>query len=371
MNITRGPKKTAIRVGIYGTEGVGKSTFASKFPGPVFIDTEGSTNHMDVARFDPPKTLEDVKNQIQYTIDNPDGIGTLVIDTVDWLEKLIFAAVCDEKHLKNMEDMGYGKAYVLAKQKMQELLELLDKVIAAGVHVVLVCHSFIRKFELPDEMGSYDRYMLKLNEKNIAPLVKEWVDMLLFVNYRTDVITDADGKTKKGKGGQKRIMYANHNACWDAKNRFNLPDEMPFDYGQIAHLFGEAPEVEEVHKPDPEPEPVKITPPTATVTMGGTIPGIDAKPKKYKQKPQSATRPDSMRSEDKDKDKLLENVWAKMISIEVMDPLALQAVVAKRGYYDASVQIKDYDTDFIEGCLIEAWDQVGKLVDSEYHELPF
>ena len=60
MNITRGHVKTAIRVGIYGTEGVGKTTFAANFPGVVFIDTEGSTKHMDVARFDPPETLNDV-----------------------------------------------------------------------------------------------------------------------------------------------------------------------------------------------------------------------------------------------------------------------------------------------------------------------
>ena len=376
MNITKGPKKTAIRVGVYGTEGVGKSTFAARFPGVVFIDTEGSTSHMDVARFDPPQTLADVTAQIQYVIDHSDTIGTLAIDTVDWMERLIFSAVCDEKKVKNIEDFGYGKGYVYAKEKMQEILKLLDDVIAKGVNVVLVCHSIIRKFELPDEMGSYDRYMLKLNEKNIAPLVKEWVDMLLFVNYRTDIVKAADGKTSKGRGGQKRIMYANHNACWDAKNRFGLPDELPFDFNEIAHLFGEAAPVQTVAEPDPapapEPEKPQITPPKATVTMGGTIPGIGAKPKKQKEAPAPVKeRPDSMKSEDPQKDKLLLKVWDQLVALGAPDPLVLQAVVAERDYYDAKVPVKDYDSDFIEGCLIEAWDTVSKLVDSKYRDLPF
>jgi len=361
MNITRGRQKTAIRVGIYGTEGVGKTTFASRFPGAVFIDTEGGTKHMDVARFDQPAELGDVIDQINYVISNPEKIGTLVIDTADSLEKLIFQSVCVEKKIQNIEDIGYGKGYIYAKQKMQQILEMLDQVIARGVHVVIVCHSMIRKFELPDEMGSYDRYMLKLNEKNISPLIREWVDMLLFANYKTDVVTDSDGKTKKGKGGQKRIMYANHSACWDAKNRFGLPDEMPFEYGQIAHLFGEAAPVDAVHedeKPAPEPE--------VTVATVSKVPA-----KKQKKQAISTDRPESMKSDDPEKDRLLDRLWTKMIAHEVYDPLILQAVVSEKEYYDIAVPIRDYDREFISDVLIEAWDQVNSLCQSKIHDLPF
>ena len=362
MNITKGPVKTGIKVGIYGTEGVGKTTFASNFPGAVFIDTEGSTRHMDVARFDPPEDLKDVLEQLDYVVGHPDEIGTVVIDTVDWLEKFIFRAVCDEKKIQNIEDLGYGKGYVFAKQKLQGLLELLDLITKRGIHVVLVCHSIIRKFELPDEMGSYDRYMLKLNEKNIAPLVKEWVDMLLFVNYRTDIVTDADGKTKKGKGGQKRIMYANHSACWDAKNRFGLPDEMPFDYGQIAHLFGEAKPVEPVEIQEEKPEPMKA--PEATVETVKKVPAT-------KKKAQPAPRPENMRSDDPEKDQLLGRLYSMMITDGVEDPAVVQAVVAEKDYYDLEVPVKDYDKDFISDVLIEAWDQVKDICLTKLHNLPF
>ena len=374
MNITRGPVKTAIRVGIYGTEGVGKTTFASRFPGAVFIDTEGSTKHMDVARFDPPETYQDVLDQLAWVLGHAEDVGTVVIDTVDWLEKLIFRAVCDEKKIQNIEDIGYGKGYVYAKQKVQGLLELLDTIIGRGVHVILVCHSMIRKFELPDEMGSYDRYTLKLNEKNIAPLIKEWVDMLLFVNFKTDVVTGADGKTKKGKGGQKRVMYANHSACWDAKNRFGLPDEMPFEYEQIGHLFGEAKPVESVAGSDEEIEPmlpVKLIRPDAPaeVTKTDTLPEPE-KPKKGK-KAEPVERPETMKSDNPEKDQLLAKLWDLMQKDGVVDPLIIQAVVSEKEYYDIAVPIQDYDSDFISDVLIEAWKQVNSLCQTKIHDLPF
>lgn len=368
MKITRGPKKGAIRVGIYGTEGVGKSTFAANFPGAVFIDTEGSTTHMDVARFDHPEELADVIKQINYVISNADKFGTLVIDTVDWLEKLIFQSVCTEKKIQNIEDLGYGKGYVYAKQKMQEILSMLDQVIAMGVHVVLVCHSTIRKFELPDEMGSYDRYVLKLNEKNIAPLVKEWVDMLLFVNFKTDIVTASDGKTKKAKGGQKRIMYANHSACWDAKNRFGLPDDMPFDYAEVAHLFGEAKPVEATAAEEPEE---KIEP-GEPVSLPHVKKDAPAEVKTVKKVPKTAAdRPDSMKAEDPEKDRLLSRLWQMMVKDGVEDPLVLQSVVAEKEYYDISLPVRDYDGDFISDVLIEAWEQVNRLCQTKIHNLPF
>jgi hypothetical protein len=374
MNITRGRIKSAIKVGIYGPEGVGKTTLAAMFPGAVFVDTEGSTKHMDVARFDPPQELGDVLEQLSWVLGHPEQVGTLVIDTVDWLEKLIFNNVCAEKKIQNIEDIGYGKGYVYAKQKMQQILEILDAIVARGVHVVLVCHSMIRKFEQPDEMGSYDRYMLKLNEKNIAPIVKEWLDMLLFCNYKTDVVTAADGKTKKARGGQKRIMYANHSACWDAKNRFGLPDEMPMEYDQIAELFGEAAPVEaqEIETPKTEPpKPVDVKKDVpATVTAQATLPAAkQKKPAKKDERP--TTRPDYLRSDNPEKDDLLEQLWQLMVRDSVWDPTVIQAVVAEKEYYDLSTPIRDYDSDFIEGCLIGAWETVRGLALTKIHDLPF
>jgi hypothetical protein len=382
MNITRGKIPSAIKMLVYGPEGVGKTTFAAQTPGCVFIDTEGSTRHMDVARFDPPAELGDVLNCLNYVLGHPGEFGTVVIDTVDWMEKMLFTAVMTENNWKSIEDPGYGKGYVAAKEKMQQILELLEAIVRRGVNVCLVCHSMIRKFELPDQMGSYDRYMLKLNEKNIAPLVKEWVDLMLFVNYRTDIVTDSDGKTKKGKGGQKRIMYANHSASWDAKNRFGLPDEMPFDFGQIAHIFHaakpvepatDAPPLAEVpkdEKPLPDLKPPVLPGKVSTAERIPETPAKTAGKAKGKGKTEMA-RPDSMISDDPERDALLAQLWSMMQAAYLIDPMVIQAVCADRGYYDAKTPIRDYDTEFIDGCLIGAWDKVRSLAQTKANDLPF
>ena len=368
MNITRGKVQSAIKMLVYGPEGVGKTTFAAHLPGAVFIDTEGSTKHMDVARFDSPAKLQDIFDTLKWVSDHPDQVGSLVIDTVDWLEKLIFDSVIEEKNVKNIEDLSYGKGYIFAKQKMQQLLDSLEAIVKRGVNVALVCHSMIRKFEMPDQMGSYDRYMLKLNEKNIAPLVKEWVDLMLFANYRTDIITDEKTKTKKGIGGQKRIMYANHSASWDAKNRFGLPDEMPFEFDKIAHLFTAQPKPAAA-APAPEEDPMPDLKPPTTVAKSDKLPAKAAKGKKEPDRP--TLRPDFLKSDVPEKDDLLEQLWQLMVRDGVFDPTVIQAVVAEKDYYDIQTPIRDYDKDFIEGCLIEAWETVRGLALTKIHDLPF
>ena len=397
MNITKGKIPGAIKVVVYGPEGVGKSTFAAAFPGAVFIDTEGGTTHMDVARFDKPQKWMDIHAAVDWTLEHPDQVGTVVLDTMDWAEKLAAKYVCNEEPINksgdtrgwdNIEAPGYGKGYVYMKSAVQALLDKFSALAAKGVNVVIVAHAILKKFEQPDEMGAYDRWSLKLNEKNIAPIVKEWADMVLFATYKTDVIKTSDGKTK-ARGGQKRIMHTQHSACWDAKNRFGLDDELPFEFSQIAHLFQAKNDVQEIYEAPKEPErTMKPVEPNAAVTISQSIPenntvkpgvyyppiptGGSAAPKGKKVKEEAAPEtPASMKSEDPDKQKLLDALWMNMWKAGLKDPLIIQAVCADKSYYDANVQLKDYEYDFIDGVLIGAWDKVSKLAKAKADELPF
>lgn len=232
--ITKGKVETAKKAVIYGPEGIGKSTLASQFPDPVFIDTEGSTKELDVRRYPAPKDWNDIIAAVEdCAAEAP--CKTLVIDTADWAEQFCIEAVCRKNNVKGIESIGYGKGYVYAMEEFQNLLKACDKCIEAGINVVFTAHAYMRKFEQPDELGAYDRFEMKLTKKT-APLLKEWSDMVLFCNYKTDVITDQNTKSKKATGG-RRVMYATHHPCWDAKNRYNLPDVMPMSFEQIAHLF--------------------------------------------------------------------------------------------------------------------------------------
>lgn len=249
MKITKGKRARAQKVVIYGTEGIGKSSLASQFPEPLFIDTEGSTDNMDVARLDKPTSWIMLNNQIAFIKANPTVCKTLVIDTIDWAESLCVDNLCAMHGKKGIEDFGYGNGYVYAKEEMGRFLNKLQDLIEIGINVVLTAHAQIRKFELPDEMGSYDKYELKLGKKTssqTAPLVKEWADLLLFCNYKTYLISQEKSTKKKAQGNQ-RVMYTEHNPAWDAKNRHGLPSELPLDYSSIAHIF-KTEEKEEVKK---------------------------------------------------------------------------------------------------------------------------
>lgn len=165
MQITRGKRARAQRVIIYGPEGIGKSSFAAQFPEPLFIDTEGSTDNMDVARMDKPTSYTMLKNQIAWIKANPTCCKTLVIDTIDWAESLIVDDVCVQHGKKGIEDFGWGNGYTYTKEEVGRFLNMLQELIELGINVVLTAHAQMRKFEQPDEMGAYDRWELKLGKK--------------------------------------------------------------------------------------------------------------------------------------------------------------------------------------------------------------
>ena len=237
ISITKGKVESAKKVVIYGPEGIGKSTLASRFPDPVFVDTEGSTKELDVARYPAPMSWNDIITAVEdCAAEAP--CKTLVIDTADWAEQFCIKAVCQKNGVGGIEDFGYGKGYVYLAEEFSKLLKACDKCIESGINVVFTAHAMMRKFEQPDEMGAYDRWEMKLTKKD-APTLKEWADMVLFCNYKTDVITDQNTKSKKATGG-RRVMYASHHPCWDAKNRYSLPDQMEMSFDGIAHLFSNA-----------------------------------------------------------------------------------------------------------------------------------
>ena len=237
LNITTGVEKTPIKTVIYGAEGVGKSSLAAKFPNALFLDTEGGTSRLDVRRIK-ITGWEELLATVKEVIANPEVCKSLVIDTADWAESFCIDYICAKYRQVSIESFGYGKGYTYLQEEFGEFLKLLNKLTEVGINPVIIAHGKPRKFELPDEQGAFDRYETKLT-RQVAPLIKEWCDMLLFCNYKTFVVT-TENNAKKAQGG-KRVMYTTHNPCWDAKNRFDLPDELDLDFAAIAHLFTDVP----------------------------------------------------------------------------------------------------------------------------------
>lgn len=231
-----------IKLLLYGQEGVGKTSLAAQLPGAVFIDCEGSTTMMNVRRLPKPTSWQMLCDEMEFILQSyaEKGYKTAVIDTFDWAERLCIDALCAEHKVNGIEGFGYGKGWQYEAEKIGRFLDMTERLISAGIHVALLCHAITKKTTLPEEMEEFDHWELKLGSKTtnkIAPLLKEWSDMTLFLAFHTNVIaTDSMGKKHKATSAE-RVMYTTKTAWWDAKNRFGLPERLPLDFGSIAHLF--------------------------------------------------------------------------------------------------------------------------------------
>ena len=357
MQIIRGKQKTALKVVVYGPEGIGKSTFAAQFPNPLFIDTEGGTKHMDVARTPKPTSWVMLLGLVKECIAAPSLCGTLIIDTMDWAELLCSRYVCDKAQKKSIEEFGYGKGYTYLMEEFGSLLNTLNELVERGVNVVVTAHAKMRKFEQPDELGAYDRWEMKLSAKT-APLVKEWADMVLFANYKTFAVKTENGKTK-GQGGERR-MYTTHHPCWDAKNRFGLPGEMPFDYAGIAHIIGDEKNIRSITEPN---EPFVVNSADETPDKCKDVSDAPAQAAVSEPAKPDGTVPDIPAG--------IPQALRDLMQANNVTATDIQTAVSAKGYFPLGMEITDYPADFVNGCLIGAWDQLYQVILKERKDIPF
>lgn len=372
FEIISGKIDKAKKTVFYGPEGVGKSTFASHFPDPLFIDTEGSTTELDVKRYPKPSSWQMLIQEVQEIIQLK-PCKTLVIDTADWAEKLCTEFICSKFGKSGVEDFGYGNGYTYIAEEWGRFLNLLQDVIdIANINVLLTAHAIIRKFEQPNEMGAYDRWELKLGKKTTgqtAPITKEWADMVLFANYKIfSVQADEKGKKHKAQGGQ-RVMYTTHHPCWDAKNRFGLPDELPLDYSAIAHIFNNVEQstntnvnnIEQYGNVDAQ-------------KLSGTIENPNVVDEKIDELGSEMSPTFDQIVENSQQDTTVENnsnlpkALLDLMNQNLVSEEEIRKAVALRGYYPENTPIENYEPDFINGVLVGAWPSVFKIIEEQVRE---
>ena len=234
MKIVKGRQAAPVRAVLYGVEGIGKSTLAAQFPAPLFLDTEDGTGQLEVDRVSCHDWAA-LRGAVAELAVESHGYRTVVIDSIDWAERMLTESVCKQAGKSSVEDFGFGKGWVIVAEHMSRFVEGLDNLHRAGLHVVLVAHAKVQRTSPPDQTDGYDRYELRLS-KQVAPIVKEWADALLFANYRMRLVEGSDGK-RKAIGGKDRIVYAERTAAWDAKNRYGLGEELPMTIDALAPLF--------------------------------------------------------------------------------------------------------------------------------------
>lgn len=346
MNITKGIISKPVKACVYGVEGIGKTTFASQFPEPLFFDLDKGSAQLDVSRVTDITSWPLLLSSIKEIYDNPTICKTLVIDTADAAERMCIDYICGKFNKKGIEDFGYGAGYTYLTEEFARFLVQLDACIGQGVNVVVLAHAVLKTVTLPEEMGTYDHWELKLSSKTtnkVAPLVKEWADLLLFANYKTILIED--GTRKKAAGG-KRIMYTTHTTFADAKNRFSLAEELPFDYNEIVRLIPNrtAPGIKPIQekKQEAKQKTVKKSEPESTVPVQNTdIPATSTAKKTV--------------------NPVLQKVYDLMKQEHITEE-QIRKAVAMKGYFPEDMPMKDYPADFIDGVLIGAWEQIKAFI---------
>lgn len=329
LDIKKGVQKKPIKCVIYGHEGIGKSTLASKLPGCVFIDVEEGTSQLDVARLPTPKTWIEFLSELMEVAKSDLGIETLVIDTADAAERLCIEHVCAAAGKASIEDWGYGKGYALARDEYAKMISILSEITNKGINVCVLAHACISRVELPEESTSYDRWGLKLidtKRTSNAALLKEWADLLLFIDYKVYIEHTDDGKGK-AKGG-KRVIKCTHSATYDAKNRYNLPDEIALDdAGAIIQLFDDASAQGKKRAEETRKKEIALN--------------IDAYPAR------------------------LRELKALMVKDSVSDK-KLRKIAAQTGAYDETVKVEDYEKAFV-ATMISKW---GSIVSKAHTKEP-
>lgn len=248
-NIRRGQVLKPPRLALYGVDGIGKTTLAAQMPKPVFLFTEPGQGALDVASFTSPapdpfnpdasspvlRTNEEVIDALTALYMNEHDFQTVVIDSLDAWEPLLWDFTSRKHGKANIEKFGYGKGYLAAVDEARTILAALDALCNdKNMAVMLIAHSEVKRFDAPDH-EPFERYQLRLH-KTLSALIAYWADAVLFTNYEVHVVTDVgknDRETKRGVGLGKRVLYTEERPAFHAKNRYNLPPEMPLDWNTL------------------------------------------------------------------------------------------------------------------------------------------
>jgi hypothetical protein len=236
---TANPNKP-VRVMIYGIEGVGKSTFGSEAPVPIFITPEGGIDNIPGAKAMPNvATWDDILASVDELTTGPHSYKTVVLDSADWIEKTAHAKILSlDKAGRSIitANGGYGAGYRESEKMHRELIERLSVLREKrGMNVIITAHYTVRTVKDPEAMSDYDAFEIKCHEM-VSSLWREWVDALLFVRFKT-FLKEEEGSKTRALGDGERVAFTEKRPSYQAKNRYGLPHEMDFKKGFFAEFM--------------------------------------------------------------------------------------------------------------------------------------
>ena len=347
-----------IKTLIYGVEGVGKSTLASKFPKAIFLDTEGSTDKYNfVERYPKPTSIAMLVDECNDIVANGE-YQTIVIDTFDKVEQMISEELCTANNKQSLEEFGYGAGYSELDERVGKLLNFFQDIIEKGINVTILAHARTKNFDSPLGDGSYTRYELKLGAKTTqrtASFLKEWADMILFCNYKVQVIENKD-KKKHGYGGE-RCMYTTHSPAYDAKNRFGLDNELPLDFKAIEHIF----KMNQSQSKNEQPIEVNLKPISEEK--------IAIEPKPTELNVETIYQPTAYTEDELKQMSLLPKALVDLMKADNVKPSEIMDFTVSKGIVTRNTPLKNYPDGYFD-FLTTKWNEPLNYIKTQ-RELPY
>ena len=236
---------------IYGTQGVGKSTFASLFPSPVFLPTEKGLGDIDAYAYPIAKTWTDFLENVMELANEQHDFKTVIVDTLDWAERLLHEHVCGIEGKPTIEECfgGYGKWAKATERMWTDLLKWFDLLHdAKRMRVVFLAHAGKEKIATPGQ-EPYMRNAPKCTP-GLSALISEYVDDIGFATFETwTTVAKSEVTNKqvvKATGGTDRILVFENSVTQLAKHRVELPPQIEFTYNAYALALSQAVEKERI-----------------------------------------------------------------------------------------------------------------------------
>lgn len=247
--------RSPYRMIIYGRAGLGKSTFASQAPNPIFADIENGTKALPVTRLPAPVdshgkdtawTWAYFKTCLVELYKQDHEFQTFVVDSLDWLTKLMIEHVIDtfnagkpkEHCATSLQDLGgFGHGYLLLDKEVIYLVNALSAIRDKHkMNIILTAHEYSEGKIVKDLVhGEYERYDMKSDSKRVNATMTEWCDYVF--RAAQDLKVKIDGNKAKGAKGKAelkdRILYTRDFGAIHAKRRIVLPDTIDLDYASF------------------------------------------------------------------------------------------------------------------------------------------